>query len=130
MLKGNRAGNSARFANRCSSTKRTSRSFRLQRTGENKFYRQGIANQQELVGGFPKTEEELFAYQGLILGSVEASFFTADQLRNIEAFVSRRGGGLLALGGRLAFDGGKYKGTPVADLLPLTLEGRTTDVAE
>lgn len=102
----------------------------LQRTGENKFYRQGIANQQELAGGFPRTEEELFAYQGLIIGSVEASFFTADQLRNIEAFVSRRGGGLLAIGGRLAFDGGKYKGTPVADLLPLKLDGRTTDVAD
>jgi uncharacterized membrane protein len=102
----------------------------LQRTGENKFYRQGIANQQELLGGFPSTEEELFAYQGLILGSVEASFFTADQLRSIEAFASRRGGGLLAIGGRLAFDGGKYKGTPVADLLPLTLDGRTPDVAE
>ncbi len=101
----------------------------LQRTGENKFYRQGIANQQELLGGFPGTEEELFAYQGLILGSVEASFFTADQLRSIEAFVSRRGGGLLAIGGRLAFDGGKYKGTPVADLLPLTIDGRTIDVA-
>lgn len=101
----------------------------LQRTGENKFYRQGIANQQELLDGFPRTEEELFAYQGLILGSVEASFFTADQLRSIEAFVSRRGGGLLAIGGRLAFDGGKYQGTPVADLLPLTLDGRTIDVA-
>ena len=102
----------------------------LQRTGENKFYRQGIANQQELASGFPKTEEELFAYQGLVLGSVEASFFTADQLRNIDTFVARRGGGLLALGGRLAFDGGKYKGTPVADLLPLALDGRATDVAE
>jgi uncharacterized membrane protein len=102
----------------------------LQRTGENKFYRQGIANQQELAAGFPRTEEELFAYQGLILGSVEASFFTADQLRLLDAFVSRRGGGLLALGGRLAFDGGKYKGTPVADLLPLVLDGRSTDVAD
>jgi uncharacterized membrane protein len=102
----------------------------LQRTGENKFYRQGIAGQQELATGFPKTEEELFAYHGIVLGSVEASFFTADQLRNIEAFVSRRGGGMLAIGGRLAFDGGRYKGTPVADLLPLALEGRKTDVAE
>ena len=102
----------------------------LQRTGENKFYRQGIANPQELVSGFPRTEEELFSYQGLILGSVEAGFFTAEQLRNIEAFVSRRGGGLLATGGRLAFDGGKYAGTPVADLLPLTVDGRATDVAD
>ena len=102
----------------------------LQRTGENKFYRQGIASPQELVSGFPKTEEELFSYQGLILGSVEAGFFTAEQLRNVEAFVSRRGGGLLATGGRLAFDGGKYAGTPVADLLPLAVDGRATDVAD
>ncbi|HEX3227330.1 MAG TPA: glutamine amidotransferase, partial [Pyrinomonadaceae bacterium] len=102
----------------------------LQRTGENKFYRQGIGAQQELVSGFPKTEEELFAYDGLVLGSVEAGFFTIDQLRNIEAFVSRRGGGLLALGGRLSFDGGKYKGTLIADLLPLTLEGRNVNDSE
>jgi uncharacterized membrane protein len=102
----------------------------LQRTGENKFYRQGIANQQELAAGFPKTEEELFQYQGLIIGSVEAAFFTAEQLRTIEAFVARRGGGLLALGGRLSFDGGKFNGTPIADLLPITLNGKVTDVAD
>lgn len=102
----------------------------LQRTGENKFYRQGIANQQELATGFPKTEEELFQYQGLIIGSVEAAFFTAEQLRTIEAFVARRGGGLLALGGRLSFDGGKFNGTPIADLLPITLNGKVTDVAD
>src|SRR5690242_2861888 len=95
----------------------------LQRTGENKFYRQGIGAQAELETGFPKTEEELFAYQGLIIGSVEAGFFTADELRNIEAFVARRGGGLLALGGRLSFDGGKYKGTTIDDLLPVSLTG-------
>src|SRR4030095_15460463 len=90
----------------------------------------GIASPQELVSGFPRTEEELFSYQGLILGSVEAGFFTAEQLRNIDAFVSRRGGGLLATGGRLAFDGGKYAGTPAAELLPLAVDGRATDVAD
>jgi uncharacterized membrane protein len=99
----------------------------LQRTGENKFYRQGIANDQELLAGFPKTEEELFAYDALVLGSVEAGFFTSDQLRNIEAYVARRGAGLLALGGRLAFDGGKYRGTPIADLLPMVLDGKVID---
>src|SRR6201988_4469365 len=93
----------------------------LQRTGENKFYRQGISTQNELVTGFPTTEEELFSYDAIVLGSVEAGFFSADQLRNIEAFVARRGGGLLALGGRLSFDGGKYKGTIVDDLLPVSL---------
>src|ERR1700752_171850 len=101
----------------------------LQRTGENKFYRQGVGNQNELVTGFPKTEEELFSYHGLIIGSVEAGFFTADELRSIEAFVARRGGGLLALGGRLSFDGGKYKGTFIDDLLPISLTGGPVDEA-
>ena len=99
----------------------------LQRTGENKFYRQGIGSQGELADGFPKTEEELFLYHGLMIGSVEAGFFTADELRAIEAFVARRGGGLLALGGRLAFDGGKYKGTTLEDLLPVSLSGGPVD---
>jgi len=101
----------------------------LQRTGENKFYRQGVGNQGELATGFPTTEEELFSYDGLVLGSVEAGFFTADQLRSIEAFVARRGGGLLALGGRLSFDGGKYKGTTIDDLLPVSLTGGPVDDA-
>lgn len=101
----------------------------LQRTGENKFYRQGIGNQNELATGFPATEEELFSYDGLVIGSVEAGFFTADQLRSIEAFVARRGAGLLALGGRLSFDGGKYKGTTLDDLLPISLTGGPVDDA-
>ena len=96
----------------------------LLRTGENKLYRQGVSGEAELADGFPKTEEELFAYDGLMLGSVEASFFTIEQLRAIEAFVARRGGGLLAAGGRYAFGGGGYAGTPVADALPLTLAAR------
>ena len=37
-------------------------------------------------------------------------------------FVSLRGGGLLALGGRLAFAEGGYAGTPVAEALPVELE--------
>ncbi|HEX7317264.1 MAG TPA: hypothetical protein VF297_25425 [Pyrinomonadaceae bacterium] len=96
----------------------------LLRTGENKLYRQGVSGETELAEGFPKTEEELFAYDGLMLGSVEASFFSIEQLRAIEAFVARRGGGLLAVGGRYAFGGGGYAGTPVADALPVIIRDR------
>lgn len=101
------------------------------RSGTNKFYRQGVEGEGELAKGFPVTEEELFSYQGLMLGSVEASFFTPDQLRSIEAFVSRRGGGLLAIGGRGSFAAGKYNNTPIADLLPVYLGDRAaaTDAA-
>jgi uncharacterized membrane protein len=94
----------------------------LQRTSQNKFLRLGVDDAEELAGGFPKTREELFRYRGIVLGSVEASFFTADQLRMIAEFVSQRGGGLLALGGRHSFAEGGYGQTALADVLPVVLE--------
>jgi uncharacterized membrane protein len=93
----------------------------LQRTAADKFLRLDVDGAEELAAGFPRTREELFRYKGLILGSVEASFFTHDQLRMIEEFVGQRGGGLLVLGGRLALERGGYQGTPLADVLPIVL---------
>ena len=93
----------------------------LQRLAVNKFQRLAIEDADELFGGFPKTREELFQYRGLILGSVEASFFTADQQRMIVDFVSQRGGGLLTLGARHSYDRGGWAGTPVAEVLPVVL---------
>jgi uncharacterized membrane protein len=97
------------------------------RTAENKYYRLGIDDPQELAEGFPKTAEELFAYRGLILGSVEAGYFSASQLELIADFVSRRGGGLLMLGGRRALSRGGYGNTPVGDLLPVVLDAARDD---
>jgi uncharacterized membrane protein len=94
----------------------------LQRTAENKFLRLDVDDADELAAGFPKTREELFRYRALILGSVEASFFTHDQLDMIGDFVSQRGGGLLVLGGRNAFAEGGYQGTRLAEALPVFLD--------
>ena len=97
----------------------------LQRTADNKFMRLFVNEPKtpdELASGFPKTRDELFAYDGLILGSIEAGAFTGDQLRMIGEFVERRGGGLLMLGGARSFSEGGYAGTPVADALPVVLE--------
>jgi uncharacterized membrane protein len=94
------------------------------RTTQNKIYRQGIANQNELVEGFPSKPEELFAYQGLILGSVESGFFTTTQQQMIKDFVDRRGGGLLFLGGRWALSDGGYNVAPFTELLPVNLPPR------
>ena len=93
----------------------------LQRTAENKFMRIGVEDAEDLVGGFPRTREELFQYRAIILGSIEANFFTPDQLRMIADFVSERGGSLLMLGGQRAYAEGGYAGTPVADVLPVVL---------
>ena len=94
----------------------------LQRTAENKFFRRNLDDPLELVEGFPTTREDLYRYPALILGSVEASFFTHDQLDMIADFVSERGGTLLMLGGRRAFAEGGYQGTPLEDVLPVVLE--------
>src|SRR5215813_8482753 len=97
----------------------------LQRTAENKYMRRNVSDQNELVGGFPKTREELFAYRALIIGSVEAAAFTPEQLRMIADFVNKRGGTLLMLGGRRAFAEGGWAGTPVGEVLPVVLENDT-----
>jgi uncharacterized membrane protein len=103
----------------------------LQRTAENKHLRLDIdAAGVELAGGFPKTREELFAYRGLVLGSVEASAFTADQLRMIAEFVDVRGGGLLLLGGHRSFAEGGYTGTPVAEVMPVVIGKGNDALAE
>jgi uncharacterized membrane protein len=97
----------------------------LQRTADNKFLRLGVDGPDELVGGFPKTREELFEYRALVLGSIEAGAFSGDQLQMIADFVDRRGGGLLMLGGGRSFGEGGYGGTPIADALPLAIDPGT-----
>jgi uncharacterized membrane protein len=94
----------------------------LQRTDAERYLRLGVDSASELAGGFPRTREELFTYRGIVLGSVEASHFTHDQLAMIEEFVTERGGGLLMLGGRNALAEGGWAGTPVAAALPVVLD--------
>jgi uncharacterized membrane protein len=93
----------------------------LLRSSQNKFYRQGIDKEEMLSEGFPKKKEELFAFKGLIFGSIESTFFTQDQLKNVVDFVSNRGGGFLMMGGRNSFSGGRYENSPLADILPVQL---------
>ncbi|MXX71816.1 MAG: DUF3416 domain-containing protein, partial [Gemmatimonadetes bacterium] len=97
----------------------------LQRTAENKFFRRNLDDPLELVEGFPTTREDLYRYRALVLGSIEASFFTHDQLDMMADFVSERGGTLLMLGGRRALAEGGYKGTPLEDVLPVVLDEPT-----
>jgi uncharacterized membrane protein len=91
------------------------------RTSENKIYRQGISNPQELANGFPSRAEDLFGYQGLIIGSVEAAYFKPAQQELIREFVDRRGGGLLLLGGQFSLADGGWNATNLTDLFPTTL---------
>jgi uncharacterized membrane protein len=94
------------------------------RTTENKIYRQGVNDPSELGDGFPSTTDALFGYEALVVGSVEASYFTPAQQDLIRQFVDRRGGGLLLLGGRFSLGDGGWGASTLADLLPLTLPNK------
>jgi len=91
------------------------------RTTENKIYRQGIANPSELADGFPTKAEDLFVYDGILFGSVEAGYFTPTQQELLREFVDRRGGGVLFLGGRFALSDGGWNVAGVSDLVPTFL---------
>lgn len=96
----------------------------LLRTSDNKFYHQGLEGEDTLAAGFPQTPDQLYPYKGLILGSIEAGFFTPSQQEMIVDFVGERGGGFMMLGGRSAFDAGGYAGTAIAEMLPVHLGDR------
>lgn len=113
-----------KFIRRAAEEDKTVELVSLLRTTQNKFYRQGIASPAELVNGFPSTVEEIFSYDGLIIGAVESGAFTPTQLSLIKAFADRRGGGVLFLGGRTALSDGAWQTTDVAEMLPVSLSGR------
>jgi uncharacterized membrane protein len=93
----------------------------LLRVSQNKFYRQGIHNEEELAAGFPLDKGELFGFNALIIGSIEAPVFTAEQQQLIHDFVNERGGSLLMLAGPNGLGNGGWGNAKVGELLPVTL---------
>jgi Ca2+/Na+ antiporter len=51
------------------------------------------------ISGFPRTKEELFEYDVIIIGDVSKNYFKTAQLENIRAFVAEKGGGVFFLPG-------------------------------
>lgn len=94
----------------------------MERYDQPVLVRLNTRDETELKGGFPKTAEELFQYQAIILDDLESDFFTRDQMSLVQKFVSERGGGLLMLGGAESFREGKYARTPIGDMLPVYLD--------
>lgn len=84
--------------------------------------RLGTEDKEELLGGFPKNSDDLFRYHAVILDEIEAAFFTQDQMSLLKQFVSRRGGGLLMLGGKESFVEGGYQRSAVGEMLPVYLD--------
>ena len=99
----------------------------LLRVSPNKFYRQGLDSPDQLEDGFPDSRDELFAYDAVIIGSVESASLSAAQQRLIRDFVAERGGGLLMLAGPNGLGNGGWGQSELADALPSRLSPSSTN---
>jgi len=97
--------------------------------GRDTFYVQANPSRMAaLSSGYPFKRSELFAYDGVIFGNIEADFFTREQLELTSDFIAERGGGLLVLGAR-SFDRQGLAGTALEQALPVDLTDRGSSVA-
>ncbi len=97
--------------------------------GRDTFYVQAAPSRMAaLSSGYPFKRSELFAYDGVIFGNIEADFFTREQLELTNEFIATRGGGLLVLGAR-SFDRQGLAGTALEQALPLDLTDRGSTIA-
>ena len=96
--------------------------------GRDTFYVQADPSRMAaLSSGYPSKRSELFAYDAVIFGNIEADFFTRDQLTLTAEFVAERGGGLLVLGAR-SFDRQGLAGTALEHALPIDLTSRRATI--
>src|SRR5262245_22904685 len=70
----------------------------------------------------PGEVEEFLDYDAIILSNVPASHFTEDRMKMFESLVKAVGLGFVMLGGEDSFGAGGYLGTPVEELLPVSMD--------
>lgn len=68
--------------------------------------------------GFPETPQALFDHQVIAICDLQAASLTLRQKRMLEEYV-KRGGGLVMLGGHVAFERGHIQGSLLEPLLPV-----------
>jgi hypothetical protein len=78
-------------------------------------------NSPEHIERFPNEREDAFQYDLVILGDVDASFFTDEELGLLEELIRDRGASLLMLCGPM-HSPGSYAGTSVETMLPVRFD--------
>ena len=88
-------------------------------------------NSSEHIERFPSTREDAFKYDLVILGDVDAGFFSEEEFGLLEELICDRGASLLMLCGAM-HSPHSYTGTPVQTMLPIRFEAdaRWENVAE
>jgi len=91
------------------------------------WYAQGKMRHENAGDGLPDKESDLYKYDVIVVGDIPRSYFRSGgdvaetKLQRLVDFVSRRGGGLITLGGRSVYSAGGYQGSSLAAVLPLVL---------
>lgn len=92
------------------------------------WYAQGPTQPKNVAEGLPGDEAELFKHDVIIFGDLPRSYFRSGgdasetKLSRLVDFVSRRGGGLVTLGGRNVYAAGQYQDSALAKALPFAIE--------
>jgi hypothetical protein len=110
-----------KFIRRASQMDSSLRLASLLRATPNRYYRQGIDSADELRDGLPTDPAQLFGFDTIIIGSLEAAALTAEQHRWLTEFVDRRGGSLIMLAGRDGLADGGWGRAAIAPALPADL---------
>ena len=75
----------------------------------------------DYIGRFPDDADEAFKYDRVILGDVDAAFFTDAEMARLEELIRERGGSLLVLCGRRNTPS-SYAGTVIENMLPVRFD--------
>ena len=78
-------------------------------------------NSPEHIERFPAKREDAFKYDLIVLGDVDAEFFSPEELAVLEELIRDRGASLLVLCGPMHTPS-SYGGTPVEAMLPVRFE--------
>lgn len=95
----------------------------LLRTADRAFVQEGNTP----IVRAPNTDDEIQAFDVVVLGDVGPDYFTGDQLRLLRRHVAS-GGGLLWIGGQRSTPR-RYAETPLSDILPMLSPGRVSPLS-
>jgi len=95
----------------------------LVRIRANQFLAQGSVGGRQLRA-LPARDEDFALFDVIILGDLDRTFVTNDQMARLRRFVND-GGGLLMVGGHNSFGPGGYGGTDIEQILPVVVGSRS-----
>lgn len=82
----------------------------------------GIDTQTTPAAFLPSQLSQLGGFEGIVLIDVPAGDLSFEQMATLREFVRSEGNGLVATGGRSSFTVGSYKGTPLEEVLPISMD--------